>query len=301
MSPRPPDFDGEHGPLARRRVHDPVEDEGRRHDSVRRIVLRVQAIGAPQFAARRRIVAGDDVAAGDHDLFGRPVAEERRRGVGVRRFADGLGQPLLAPERLARGLVDLQDVRRVVGLHPVDAPARRARRRAEVEKTRSPSSARTGRTPSGCRGPRLPCPRSRTRAESPCRSSPTHAGHRSRARATTCSACARCGCRRSGAASTASCPLLRSTDHRWRSSPFSATLRKMRSPQMMAVEPDHAGSGEPPRDAFGLRPLDGQVGLAAQAVGRRSAPRRPVLGARRGGREEGEEQRELHGELQGDE
>ena len=37
-------------------------------------------------------------------------------------------------------------------------------------------------------------------------------------------------------------PVLRSTAQRSRL-PFSATFKKMRSPQMIGVEPDHAGSG----------------------------------------------------------
>jgi hypothetical protein len=90
-------------------------------------------------------------------------------------------------------------------------------------------------------------------------------------------------------------PLFRSTDHRW-SSPFSATFKKMRSPQMMAVDPT-SRQGQPPRNPFGLRPFDGQVGSALRPLA--NGPRQAgQFCARRSGHEKREHQCELHGKFQ---
>ena len=53
---------------ARGRVDHVVIHHRRRDDAVGRIVVRIESGGAPQFLAGGRIVAGDAIAAGDHDL-----------------------------------------------------------------------------------------------------------------------------------------------------------------------------------------------------------------------------------------
>ena len=79
-SPRPPASDGEHRPLARWRVDDPVVDERRGDDAKDSVAGRIQSFGAPDFRAGRGIVTGDDIGAGDDDRGARAVAQ---RCVGV--------------------------------------------------------------------------------------------------------------------------------------------------------------------------------------------------------------------------
>ena len=74
-------------------------------------------------------------------------------------------------------------------------------------------------------------------------------------------------------------PFVRSTHQRYSSS-FSATLRKIRSRQMIGVDPLHSASPIS-RRRFPRRPLEWQVLLGADAVKRGPAPLRPVLGRSR--------------------
>src|SRR5262249_16135800 len=60
-------------PDPRRRVNDVVENYWGRDDPVRGIVIRIETVSAPEFLSRRRIVAGNAVSAGNHDLSRRSV------------------------------------------------------------------------------------------------------------------------------------------------------------------------------------------------------------------------------------
>ena len=89
-------------------------------DAIVSIVLRVQAIGAPELLARTQIMAGHDIASGQDDLTLAIVLEKRGGDVGVRGFADRVREAFHSPYCLAGRGIDLQEIRGIVGLHPVE-------------------------------------------------------------------------------------------------------------------------------------------------------------------------------------
>ena len=87
-----------------------------------RVVGRIQAIHSPQLLAARGVVPGDHVAAGHDDLHPvRRLAHLERGGcrIAVRRFLDCPRRTLRAPHRLPGLAIDPEKIGRFVGFHPV--------------------------------------------------------------------------------------------------------------------------------------------------------------------------------------
>src|SRR5262249_17508577 len=71
----------EQRPNACRRVDYVVEDDWRRDNSIRRVVIRIEPVAAPELLACGWIVTGDAIATCDHDLSRLAVTKQSWRRV----------------------------------------------------------------------------------------------------------------------------------------------------------------------------------------------------------------------------
>ncbi len=202
-------------------------------------------------------------------------SHDRRRRVRVRRLALSDGRALLPPDRAAVRLADAQDVRRVVGLHPVQ---HLHEQRVSIEQRRRSVAPLEPETPVfllDVAHPELLAGEVEGLQDAGARHHPDVGS---------------VGDRRRGRHVLLALPMIAVAEVPL---PNRLTLRAIDGPQKQAallchvqenaVAPDNRRRSRPlrhrqlPRDVFGRGPLDGKVRFGADAVQRRPPPLRPVL------------------------